>query len=131
MKTFLAIGCIGLGLAAATAAVAAEDEAKEDAKLDAKLGLAEETFVINLAALRTRTDLREAARIRTGLPSYDQQVENAEGSPASLLAELRQVVAPERRAPPPVPAQSSSASNDQSSEIVLPNCPITHVGPCP
>ena len=58
--------------------LASEKTAKEEEELDKKLGLLDRPFRVNLAMLKTRTDLREAAKVRTGLPSYDQQVERAQ-----------------------------------------------------
>lgn len=102
MKTHLIIaGLIG-GIA--LSAPASEQVAKDEEALDARIGLKEKPFVVNLAALKTRSELSEKAQVRTGLPSYDQQVETAQAAPAALLEKLTApdpAPQPVVRAPPP------------------------------
>ncbi|MCC5850316.1 MAG: hypothetical protein JJU29_19700 [Verrucomicrobia bacterium] len=111
-----------------------EASAAEEEALDTRLGIESRSFDVNLVALRSRSQLREAAGVRTGLPTYDQQVENAEGAPAALLAELRpspQIqVRAERRSTAPATTDSPESQPPPQSPN-LQNCPLTHVGPCP
>lgn len=103
--------------------------ATREAALDAQLGI-DRTFPrINLTALRTHDQLRDAARIRTGLPAYDQQVEGASSAPAALLAQL-QAPAAQRRSTQQTPQTSPAPAQDTQQQPNAPNCPITHVGPC-
>lgn len=88
---------------------ASEKIAKEEEELDALLGVAEKTFVIHLAALKTRTELSEKAQIRTGLPGYDQQVERAQGAPTALVNALKMIQ------PSPPGGRSSSSSGGTSN----------------
>ena len=101
MRSVLALTLV---LACSSVGLASEQTASEEEELDAKLGILDKPFVVNLAMLETRTELREAANVRTGLPAYDQQVENAQGAPASLLADLTkplpEPIAPKKKRKP-------------------------------
>ncbi len=102
MKTQLII--TGLLFGMVHAATASEQVTKAEEALDARIGLKEKPFVVNIAALKTRAELREKAQVRTGLPSYDQQVETAQSAPAALLEKLTTpdpAPQPVVRAPPP------------------------------
>lgn len=102
-------------------AAASEQTAKAEQALDARLGLKGRTFQVNLAALKTRTELREKAQVKTGLPNYDQQVENAQNAPAALMDMLTVPnPAPVRTAPRSDPAPPKEDNNN----INNPNCYI-------
>jgi len=50
----------------------------EEAKLDREFGILNRAWKINVVRLRTREQLRKRAQVKTGLQSYDQQVERAQ-----------------------------------------------------
>ena len=57
---------------------------QEDEEIDRQLGLFEHTARVNLISVRTRDYLRLKARVMTGMPAYDQQVERASEPPAFI-----------------------------------------------
>ncbi len=135
-RLVVATCCLGI-----SAHAAALYESEED--LDRLLGVLDKPWAMNQVRLRTRSDLRAKAQVKTGLPSYDQQVERAQAAPASLVTELNTpvvVVAPRvvRRTPSPVarsttPAPSQPAvsptppSPEQSRPTVSPSTPTPPV----
>ena len=124
MQSVLALTLV---LVCSSVGLASEQTASEEAKLDAKLGILDKPFVVNLSMLETRTALREAANVRTGLPAYDQQVENAQGAPASLLADLTKPlpvaipVAPKKKG-------GSSSKKDEPEDNDKPDCFVDQNG---
>ncbi len=130
MKTFPSLlAFAGLLLFACPPTPASEATAKAEEALDARLGLADKPFQINLAALRTRADLRSKAQVRTGLPSYDQQVESAQASPAALIAALtaspeapQATRRPSASAPQPPPSQQQQQGGNCNFNVFPPVC---------
>jgi hypothetical protein len=118
MKTRTFVAGLVAGWSLTLPLAASPQTAKEEEAFDARLGLAEKPFAVNLVALKTRTELRKKAQIRTGLPSYDQQVETAQSAPAALLESLTRIdpaSAPSsrssRRTPPPPPPPPDEKPN--------------------
>ncbi len=68
----------------------------QEEALDRRLGLLDRPWNITYHPSRTRFYFQERARVTTGLPPYDQQVERAGQSPAALYERL---TAPTPRAP--------------------------------
>ncbi|MDA0990746.1 MAG: hypothetical protein O3A51_08350 [Verrucomicrobia bacterium] len=94
-------------------ALANDPSVQADEQLDTQLGIINEPFVINLSGLRTRTDLRTAAGVETGLPSYDQQVATAQQAPTALFTELTMP------APLPTPKKKSPSSKKKEPDCYL------------
>jgi hypothetical protein len=67
---------------------------QEEQRVDKKIGLLDHPWRVNKGRLRSRDYLRLRAQVRTGLQSYDQQVERAQ--------EPRGLGSPEMPLPPPV-----------------------------
>ncbi len=81
LRSLLAMAIAGAFFAQSACAESYE----RDQEIDKSLGLLGRPWKMNLVRLRTRDHLRLRARVKTGLPAYDQQVERALESPASLL----------------------------------------------
>lgn len=123
MKRLSIIFGVGVLLGLALPAMASEKTAKAEEELDARLGRGEKAFVVNLAALKTRSELREKSQVRTGLPSYDQRVENAQSAPASLM-DMLNMPEPVRTAPRSDAAPPEEDNNNANN----PNCYIGQFG---
>lgn len=131
MKFFL---CICFFLCGLSPAFAAPETAAREAELDARLGIDRTFPQVNLTALRTRDQLRAAARVRTGLPAYDQQVEGASTAPAALLVDLQRPAtaptAPRRRtSSAPAPDPSLTPQTPDPNQTSPNNPPGSFVAP--
>jgi hypothetical protein len=71
---------------------------RSEQEVDAKLGILNRPWKINYVRVLSRDYLRTQSQVKTGLPSYDQQVENAQRSPAVLWQQLTTTPAPPVRA---------------------------------
>ncbi len=60
----------------------------EEEKLDRAAGILDREWRINLIRLATRDYLRLRSQVKTGLPNYDQLVENTRLAPAELYKQL-------------------------------------------
>jgi hypothetical protein len=98
----------GFALMLLAGAAAAAPTADEEA-VDRQIGILGRPWKINRVTLRTRDYMRLRAQVKTGLPSYDQQVERAQqpDAPPSAPAAAKPAPAPETtkpviiEAPPP------------------------------
>ena len=60
----------------------------EEEKLDRAAGILDREWKINLIRLATRDYLRLRSQVKTGLPNYDQLIENTRVAPAELYKQL-------------------------------------------
>lgn len=93
----------------------------EEEKFDRAAGILDREWRINLIRMATRDYLRLRSQVKTGLPNYDQLVENTRLAPAALYEQLTaKPVGPAPSAPqisslPPKAIESSPAPQQAPS----------------
>jgi hypothetical protein len=104
MKTTRSCCWIGGALLLWLAAAAAAATYREAQAVDKEVGILNHPWKTNVVSLLTSDYLRLRSQVKTGLQSFDQQVEKANESPPELMVILK---------PPPV----SPATKEQEKHV--------------